>query len=134
MKINQKFILPIVVLLMLLVSCKKERTCTCETKDIQTSLRTPRTRNGYTPPATTDVYIQSGKSSSSWGKVKKSEVKTFGECVDKTSTTVDTYTTVQSISTPTSVPPSTVVINFPVTYTVDVKNTNETTMSSCEIK
>jgi hypothetical protein len=132
-KLKNIFVISLTVL-GIVSSCKKERTCTCETKDVETTTRTPRTRNGYTPPATSDVYANNGKSSTTWGKVKKSEVKIFGDCLDGTTTSSNSYTTTQTISTPTTVPPSTFVINTFVTYTVDVKITNETTLSNCEIE
>lgn len=134
MKTNKIILLSATMLVLTLLSCKKERTCTCETKDTQTTVRTPRTRNGYTPAPTTDFSTDAGKASNTWDNVKKSEMKTFADCLDRTVTSSNTYTTTQSITTPTTVPPSTFVINIPVTYTVDVKITNETSLSNCEIK
>jgi hypothetical protein len=134
MKTYKTLILAGSILSLALVSCKKERTCTCETKDTTTTVRTPRTKNGYTPSATTDVSVDAGKASNSWDNIKKSEMRTFADCLDQTRTSSNTYTTVQSISTPTTVPPSTFVINMFVTYTVDVTTTNESTLSNCEIE
>ena len=74
-------------------SCAKERTCTCTQTDVTTT-----TAAGLSTTSTTKDVV-----STTYGKIKKSEARQFGNCLDQTSTNVSTgggftFSTVSTMS------------------------------------
>ena len=71
------------------ISCKKTRTCSCDTTGTTTTTTVPR-NGGAT---TVNTSSSTDKDESTYSKVKKSEMKRLIGCIDHTNTSTNTYTT-----------------------------------------
>jgi hypothetical protein len=97
-----------------MVSCRKERTCSCTTTGTTVSVTTPK--NGGA--SDTETSSSTGTSSFTNAKMKKDDMKRFADCNSRTETSTNSYTTT--------------VWTGSAIATADVKNTY-TTIYDCEI-
>ena len=110
-----------------LLSCAKTRTCSCKNNSTTTRVTTPR--SGPQPSTTTSSSVYENNSTVS--KVKKKELRRLYDCNSKTETSSNTYTTLVSVNTVSSIAGFT--FNVPVNYPADVVSTT-TDDYTCEIK
>lgn len=111
----------------LILSCAKTRTCSCKNTSTTTRVTTPRGAG----QSSTAVNSSVNETSMTAGKVTKKEIRKLYDCNSKTETSINTYTTLVSVNTVSSVAGFT--MNVPVTYTADVSSTT-TDDNTCEIK
>jgi hypothetical protein len=110
-----------------LLSCAKTRTCSCKNNSTRTTVTTPR--SGSQPSTTTSSSIN--EENTTLSKVKKKEMRRVFDCNSKKETSTNTYTTLVTVNTVSTI--ATFTFNVPVNYTADVASTT-TDDYTCEIK
>jgi hypothetical protein len=111
----------------ILLACKKTRTCSCTYTQTNTTTTVPRSA----AQSSTTVGSSTGEETFTYDKVKKDDMKRVLGCNSKTETSADTYTTIVTIPTQTSVLGYTYTTY--VSVTADVNSTSVTDYK-CDLK
>lgn len=116
-----------IISLGMLVACSKQRTCSCTNKTTTVTVTTPRSSGS----ATTTTSTNDATSSDTYEKISKKDLARFGGCLSSESSSTDTYTTI--VSTPTITSVGGFTFNSTTNQTADVSRTVKDE-STCEIK
>jgi len=108
-------------------ACKKERTCSCKSNTTNTMVTTIRS----TGASSTTVQTSTSETNMTWSKVKKSEMTGLVDCNSQTQTSVDSYSTIISVATVSTI--GTFTFNTYKNEPADVQSTS-VDESTCELK